>query len=371
MKAGLFFTIAVFLALNACTGKFQAFAPAGGESSSVSGQGSPAAPSSNPTSSPAAAPSPAPSAGPSALPAPKSNRILMMLAPSLARFKKSGGGSSPPPSGCKPPRHYQFTLGQDVPFGCDSTFAGRTVLFNPRINDAGSALARAELKIKNNYSISAGWSAHAYLGAGGGIDYDMADNIAPGDARWKTVLGSAQLTPGSQNVRVSGYNYNGLGCVTGGMTVLAESRLDVWVEDERPECKGKYLGLKSLHQSGDGGLVAWDAELLTIDIPPSADSSEMLIMSSVEGTINPCAAGSLHSQTSTPFHSLIGERSSGTISVGPGMCHTAVATSNWVSYSPSVTRASLHVMKNVGSPVYSGGRGGGSGGEAWIGFVKK
>ncbi len=300
----------------------------------------------------------------------KASRMLaMMLAalPAVSGLEVEAGS-------CRVPRYYSYDLSSDVPLGCDNSFTGRTNIFNPTIPDEGMALTRATLLIaKSSANGPGGWSIGAYLGVGGGVASDMADNINPGASAWKTVLGSGELNPSySTAVRLSGYNYSAKSCVVGDFTVLAGSRLEVWVEDPKPECRGKYLALKSLYATQTTPLT-WGQDTFSVGIPATANATNILLLSSIEGTIIPCASGSLTTFVSTNLASSAGSGDSGPIPTAGqmGQCHLSLGTANWVSYSPFLTNMTLHLGSAVSNPVFSGYLQGTGTGEGVVGFVKQ
>lgn len=144
---------------------------------------------------------------------------------------------------CKAPRHYSYSISQLTSLYCNSYID----LFNTTIPDKGRAVAIFRGSIFNYqaagrpYAIHS-WSGYASIGGGGRvIASGSGESICGQQYGTVQLMSYGELTEGSQNLSVKLQQYVSSGCSNGSLAVMPGATIDVWVEDDHPDCVGKSI----------------------------------------------------------------------------------------------------------------------------------
>lgn len=316
-----------------------------GESKETQSTGTPiSTPASTPIPQPLTQPSPqpAPAATPQPTPTPKPETV------------------------CRPPRHYQHVLspGQEKFLVCGS----HSDVFHVSVPDKGRTIARFTAGYRNNHpSQIYYWAANVIVGAPIQVSA-VGDDICPGTGTVaKQSLGYGNLVSGYQTVRVTA-TQGSTPCVNGHVAVMSGATLDIWVEDDRPECVGKDLAYSSVYMTrgvSDQNVYVWKTFMeaaVTLSVAKAKNRSRVHVMTSVEGTPdkNPngvCGqeAASLVSQ-STVGGALTAQYQN-VIPASEGMGHLVLQTESVTSSAGlnSIFEVGLYLGSNTANRVFTGG----------------
>jgi len=276
---------------------------------------------------------------------------------------------------CARPRIYHKTIlpGDESLLPCTP---GSAEVFSLKIPDSGRALAQAKLVFRNNHNNDIYyWGSSVTVGSPE-ISYAVGDDICPSSSTGtKAILGSGRIDSENSYVKVLAYQGSGA-CTNSQISVFSGGTLTVWVEDPRPECAGKDLGLVSTYQTlGLTQLYTWTTsmtELLKLQVRPAKDRSQIRVLGSVEGSPdqNPnsvCGqeAATLISQVSTSLHGVL-DTQTNAIPASQGMGHLVLSPERVSSYSQGPLSLSLWVGSNTAqTPIRTGG----CCGDGKLGFV--
>lgn len=303
------------------------------------------------------------------------------------RPRRQAGGSERGNSGpvCRPPRYHRFVLREPVPLPCGPE---RIDVFGVTLPDGGNALARATLSYADSATDPTGlnsashfWNTGVQVGNGNAIQ--IGDDICPGDRTPpKPVLGFGRLEAGQNTgVRVTSTS-GGSQCVPGGVVVLPGSRLEVWVEDPDPACRGRDVGFASTldvpqFRTEEGW--RWtgeDREMLHVRIPPGQPNRTTLtVMAALEATPrqNPnrvCGREGAGALASLVSDETLLEQEFAPFPASQGMGHVVFGLSATIREEVAdPRRVSLWARTNAppSAEVFTGG----CCGEAMIGFVRE
>ncbi len=212
----------------------------------------------------------------------------------------SGGGS-----GCVPLRTYTHALSAPVALSCVPGGSPSTV-FDVSIPDQGRALVRLNLNLVGAGASSAGvhgWSANIQTGDpsfGDIINFGAGEDLCPGEAMSRSMLGYGELTALANQVTVVMHQYRDTACVDGTVTIAAGSSIEVWVEDPDPACVETSIVARSYfrtiwNQFGAGAnvpiaMTTSFSEVLEASIAHSVPS-DLLVLSQLE--ISPASTANL------------------------------------------------------------------------------
>jgi hypothetical protein len=176
------------------------------------------------------------------------------------------GGSSGP--ACAPVKHYTFTLNNDVGLYCEcnktkpywkdcpnqKTFQdGFKTIFNVNIPAQGYAVARANLLVRHlgKGAKSHFWNSRVTVGKDE-FTHGIGDDLCHGEVRGSRMnIGYGVLGKTSPTVTVR-VKQGSTGCWSGIVEVVKGSKLEVWVEDPRPQCQKKQILVQSYRMTTNG-----------------------------------------------------------------------------------------------------------------------
>jgi len=280
------------------------------------------------------------------------------------------------PGSCRAPRHYQYLTepGQNRWLSC----AANTEVFSVEIPDEGKAIVRYSAPFLNsNASQIYYWYSMAQVGEGT-PSYAVGDDICPGfQTAYKTNLGYGPLTSKNHTVKI----FAGQGsspCNNGNVIAMNGGIVDVWVEDPRPECVGKDIGMVSTYEKIGQNYFGWStngSEILKLNVPSenAENRGHIVAIGVVEGSpaTNPntsCGseAASLSSYLSVATKGNVSFET-GVIPASSGMGHVVLHNFGTVNYDSSVSSVSYWVTSNTGLTTVTTG---GCCGDAKVGFIK-
>jgi len=296
---------------------------------------------------------------------------------------------------CSAPRHYQYSLSSPTALKCSPT---ETKLLQVQVPDHGYALARATMVFANSNSQSYYWNANLIVGDS--ANFANGDDICPkASTTNKISLGYGLLNANSSTITLQAYQGSSP-CIDGQVTALAGSSLDVWVEDPAPDCQKRDINMittyntltfptpssiAQVYPASTYPYFAWTNSmsiLATLPVPVTSGRSQMLVLSSVEGTtINESNSNNYTcGQSAPPLISQIASNDLGILAQGESPVPTlggqgnmghlvnSSQTSSAITYDSSTMNwLELLVGSNLSNVYVTTG---GCCGDGKIGFVK-
>ncbi|MDJ0719854.1 MAG: hypothetical protein QNJ54_37470 [Prochloraceae cyanobacterium] len=188
---------------------------------------------------------------------------------------------------CKPLVHQEFLLDHNVPLTCN--FKSSKKIFDLPIDDRGYALGRAILKIRHTGKSEQihFWNASVVIGDGE-YPYGIGDDLCKGyQDVTKVNFGYGKLSDTNKRAVVLAHQGSNP-CTEGTIEILAGSKLDLWIEDNKPQCKNNNIEYLSYYKTrGFLNTYVWRtlmSPILTKAIHVDKSSQQALIMSVVEGS---------------------------------------------------------------------------------------
>lgn len=281
------------------------------------------------------------------------------------------------PPTCQPVRRYVHTLAAPVSLSCTADAAKD--VFNVVIPDQGYALARVVSDVQSGPGGLIHFWNFAILVGQPELGFGIGDDVCPGTrATGKANMGSGVLTTAQNRVQVRAYQ-GSTTCIDGQLSIPAGARLDVWVEDPAPACRGRDITVDSYYvESGFPEHQVpyyWSTSMKTVhqrEIVVAGAAETVELLSVVEGTppANPnttCGTEAGTLAVETLLDGAITDQRIQAIPASGGMGHLVMSTSSRHTLAPGTHDVQMRLGKNVGAAVQTGG----CCGDAMLGIVRR
>lgn len=277
---------------------------------------------------------------------------------------------------CAPVRKLNFPIGAPIKLTCTSA----PLIDIPVTGAGGFAFARANLQLQHAVlpAVSYAWNATVEVGAADAdqISFGIGDDVCPGAKVNKVAAGYGHLATGSNHV-VLHLLQAASPCVAGTLTLLAGSSIDVWVEDDSPDCQKKSIAVASYYKTaGTTTTFDWPATtpttILTQKIDTAAADTSLLSFTTVEGTptLNPntsCGTESATLTMQTMFDGVVQSTVKLPVPASTGVGHLVLDASKDAKVTAGGHSVQLQVAKSFVAKTSTGG----CCGDAMIALVRE
>ncbi len=269
--------------------------------------------------------------------------------------------------GCAPVRRYSFTSTAAKALGCDAN--APAIVIDEPVPARGRAFGRATFDVRlAPANVIHFWNLRVALGASD-VSHGLGDDLCPGRTAHRSNVGLGKLTAENGRARLVGHA-GAAPCTAGAVEVLAGAKLEVWVEDERPECAGKDIAFGSWYSAkGFSDTHAWTTSMAPLpgavaSLTTEGADEKMRVIGVVEGSpaSNPnptCGAEAATLVLQTTLDKAIMATAQDVVPASQGMGHLVLFTSGDAqeirSVKPGLHEAALLVGSNFTGTVTTGG----------------
>jgi hypothetical protein len=268
---------------------------------------------------------------------------------------------------CQPLRRFTFHSTASRPLGCQA--AEPATIIDEPVPASGVAFGRATFDVRlTSGSVIHFWNLRVAVGAPQ-ASFGIGDDLCPGKTSRRSNVGLGVLGAGSDRARLEGYA-GAAPCTPGAVEVMPGAVLDIWVEDERSECKGKDIAFASWYTKNSVSAThAWPTLMaplpgIAAKLTTSSDDERLRVIGVVEGTpaLNPNTACGSESATlvmQTTLDGALMATSKDVVPASQGMGHLVLFTTGDPQeirfVKPGPHEAALLVGANFVGDVRTGG----------------